>query len=291
MPPFNPPEALKTLENPSSVTEQIRTWKAQGETIGFVPTMGALHPGHISLIKAAADQCSKVVASVFVNPTQFNDPGDFQKYPRTLEEDARMLENAHCDLLFAPTVDGIYPEVMKGGENMDFGYLETILEGKYRPGHFKGVGQVVKRLFEIVEPDKAFFGLKDYQQFMNIKSLVKQYKLPVELVGMPTIREEDGLAMSSRNKRLSPEARRNATEISRVLFTIRDEFNSRGIDDWKKWAVDSLSALPQCKVDYVEFAHKENLNLLTDSNSPEDLVVLVAAFFGDVRLIDNLELR
>lgn len=193
---------MKTLENKQNLELEIKTLKKAGRSIGFVPTMGALHSGHLSLIESAKSQCDVVVCSIFINPTQFNDAKDFDRYPRNYNDDAELLKSVNCDILFLPSVKEIYPdESFK--LNIDFGFLETVLEGKYRPGHFKGVGMVVKRLFELVNPDHAFFGLKDYQQFMVIKKLVEIYQFPIQLHGMPTIREKDGLAMSSRNKLLN----------------------------------------------------------------------------------------
>jgi pantoate--beta-alanine ligase len=194
--------------------------REEGLSIGFVPTMGALHPGHLSLVEKAGQETGVVVVSIFVNPTQFNDKGDLERYPRDLQRDVDLLTPTSCQLIFAPETDEIYPE--PDTRQFNFGALEQVMEGKFRPGHFNGVAQVVSRLFDIVQPDKAFFGLKDFQQLAVINEMVRKLNLPVEIVPCPIVREADGLAMSSRNMLLSSDQRKNAAHISSTLFEARN---------------------------------------------------------------------
>ncbi|MBA3970581.1 MAG: pantoate--beta-alanine ligase, partial [Bacteroidetes bacterium] len=216
---------------------QLNSIRKQKRIIGFVPTMGALHQGHISLVDAAKRECDVVVCSIFVNPTQFNDLSDLEKYPRTLESDCKLLESANCDILFAPPTLEVYSEAeleLKRnkiedkswtlGKNVDFGALGGVMEGEQRPGHFNGVAQVVSKLFRIVEPNKAFFGQKDFQQLAIIRSMVKQLEMPVEVISCPILRESNGLAMSSRNERLTKKERELASIISQTLFTIKEYY-------------------------------------------------------------------
>lgn len=289
MPPFNVPEALKILEKPEEIDAFTASARAAGKRIGFVPTMGALHEGHLSLISRALCECDVVICSIFVNPTQFNDPKDYERYPRVMEEDVKMLEKVGCHAVFAPSEKVIYPDDSFKLQ-IDFGYLETVLEGKHRPGHFKGVGMVVKRLFEVVKPDKAFFGLKDYQQVMVIKELVRLYSIPVEIVGMPTIRENDGLAMSSRNRLLSPQERQTALHLSRILREAKAAYGKMPIAAIKSNALSQLEALPEVKIDYFEIADGNTLQSIQSPNESKNPVALIAAFVGKVRLIDNMGL-
>lgn len=194
---------MKVIYTKNELFSLIEGYKKEGKCVGFVPTMGALHNGHLSLVKACKNSCDIAVTSVFVNPTQFNDPEDLKRYPRTPEKDAELLKTAGCDLVFMPSVEEIYPE--KDTRKFDFGYLETVMEGAKRPGHFNGVGQVVSRLFDIVQPHKAFFGMKDFQQVAIIKNMVNQLKYNIEIIPCPIVREESGLALSSRNALLKEE--------------------------------------------------------------------------------------
>jgi len=263
-----------------------------GKKIAFVPTMGALHEGHISLLEAAQhpDTCS--VFSIFVNPTQFNDPADFRKYPITIDQDIYMLEKADCDILFLPSVDEIYPDGTSQIAQYDLGYLEEILEGKFRPGHFQGVCMVVHRLLSIVNPDQLYLGQKDYQQCMVIRRLL-------ELTGMagstslhlsPTLREADGLAMSSRNRRLDEADRKTAAAINKTLSGIKQGLNKGPLEMLIKDANDRLIAAG-FKVDYVEIADASSLLPVRNWDGSQHLVALVAAFLRDVRLIDNMKLN
>jgi len=278
---------LKILANSTILQEEINLLKTQGQILGFVPTMGALHEGHLSLIREASKRCDTVVCSIFVNPTQFNQKSDFERYPRVLEDDLVLLRTTNCHLLFTPSEKTIYPDSASKTE-IDFGYLETVLEGKFRPGHFKGVGMVVKRLFECVQPHKAFFGLKDYQQFLIIKELEKKFQFGIDIVGLPTIREKDGLAMSSRNRLLNPEERKQALVLSHVLNYCKENYHRLSIDEMKKYAVLKTGECPLAKPDYFEFADAETLRLMNTKEDSANPVVLMAVFIGNVRLIDNV---
>ncbi len=263
--------------------------KIKNKRIGFVPTMGGLHPGHISLINIGKNQDDIIVSSIFVNPTQFNDPEDFKKYPITLEKDIMMLENAGCNVLFIPPVEDIYPKGTTALKHYDLGFLETVLEGKFRPGHFQGVCQVMHRLLEIVLPSNLYLGQKDYQQCMVIKRLIELIRLDnlITVNVCSTIREEDGLAMSSRNTRLSPEDRIKATTISRALDYIKDKLkpgNTKTIKDSAK----QMLLQNEFRIDYVEIADANSLVLIEDWDGKRKVVALAAAFLNNVRLIDNM---
>ena len=261
--------------------------KKKGKIIGFVPTMGALHPGHISLINASKKKDSLTVCSIFVNPAQFNNPADFDNYPSTIEKDIDELEKAGCDILFLPSVNEMYPAGTTHTETFDLGYLETVLEGKYRPGHFQGVCLVVNRLLEIIPAHQLYLGQKDYQQCMVIKKLIalKGFKTAINIC--PTLRETDGLAMSSRNMRLNIEQRKQALEIFKTLLFIKNNLKP---GDLKKLKQDATKNLTEAgfKVDYVEIANTENLDLVEHWDGKQKTVGLVAAFLGEVRLIDNM---
>lgn len=257
---------------------------------GFVPTMGALHQGHISLIESARSENDLVVCSIFVNPTQFNDPKDFQNYPITIENDIDLLEKAGCDALFLPAVEEMYPAGLENKKTYALGYLETVLEGRYRPGHFQGVCQVVHRLLTIVPADRLYLGQKDFQQCMVIRKMIELENLPIETVICPTLRETDGLAMSSRNMRLDKEAREKAVEISRTLLHIKSSLKAGDLSELKTAAVEQLNRTG-FKTDYVEIADADTLELIGRWDGKQKLVALCAAFLGEVRLIDNMLLQ
>jgi pantoate--beta-alanine ligase len=258
--------------------------------VGFVPTMGALHEGHISLVERSRQDNSITVCSIFVNPTQFNDPKDFEKYPITIEQDLQRLEQSGCDLLFLPSGDEIYPNGLPTTETYELGIIETILEGKYRPGHFQGVCMVMKRLLDIVRPDNLYLGQKDYQQCMVIKKPIRDFFPSTQVDVCPIIREPDGLAMSSRNKRLDNEARKQAPAIYRALKKIGENIGAQTLQSLKTAAAEDLED-QGFKVDYVEIADAATLQPITDWNRKQKSVALAAAFLGDVRLIDNLKLN
>ncbi len=258
-------------------------------TVGLVPTMGALHAGHISLVEQAVKENKSVVVTIFVNPAQFNDPKDLERYPRTLSNDLKLLEKTGCKLVFAPSVKEIYPE--DDNRKFNFGMLETIMEGKYRPGHFNGVAQVVSRLFEMINPDKAYFGLKDFQQLAVIKSLVQQLQLPVEIVPCRIIREKSGLAMSSRNEMLSAEERKNAALISETLFKAKELSEQKSVQELAEWIWLTINKNQYLTVEYVEIVDDENLQHVENWNEKNTKVVCVAVYCGKVRLIDNIVLN
>jgi pantoate--beta-alanine ligase len=264
--------------------------KKMGATIGFVPTMGALHDGHISLIINSRMHNTVTVSSIFVNPAQFNDPKDFENYPVTMDTDINLLEKNGCDVLFIPSVNDIYPHGFNNLPGYPLGYLETVLEGKYRPGHFQGVCQVVHRLLNIVQPHNLYLGQKDYQQCMVIKKLIELAGLEINVTIGPTLREDDGLAMSSRNMRLNEQERKQAVKISEVLLFIRNNIKAGYIDDLKERAVQYLSA-EGFKVDYVAIATTDKLELLEYWDGKQAIVALAAAYLNDVRLIDNMLLN
>lgn len=274
----------------------IRKWhevqhKKPGK-IGFVPTMGALHIGHLSLIESSKSKNQATVCSIFVNPTQFNDGKDFVKYPVTLEKDISMLETAGCDVLFLPSVKEIYPIGLKKSRNYELGYLETILEGKFRPGHFQGVCDVVQRLLDIVQPHNLYLGQKDYQQCMVITRLIeilkKDKKINISIC--PTLRENDGLAMSSRNMRLTEQDRKTAGTIYKSLQLVKEKIQP---DNLVELQLEARSMLENAgfKVDYFEIVASKDLSQLTKWDGKQKLVAIVAAFINEVRLIDNLILN
>lgn len=276
---------MKIFERKADLNQYIEDAKFDGKSIGFVPTMGALHAGHLALVSEAGKQCDIVVASIFVNPIQFNNKEDLKKYPRTFESDREMLEKTGCDVIFFPSVEEMYPEEVE--EKYNFGALETVMEGAARPGHFSGVAVVVKRLFDLVHPDKAFFGKKDFQQLAIIRALTKQMGSPIQIVGMDTVREADGLAMSSRNRRLSAQEREQAVELSQALNFIKQNKNNFTLVQLEAKAREKLSG--NFRVEYIQIVDGHSLQSITDWSQSNYPVVCAAAFLGDVRLIDNLE--
>lgn len=249
--------------------------------------MGALHNGHLSLIKASKEKTDITVCSIFVNPTQFNDPSDFQKYPKTIENDILLLEQNKTDILFLPSTKEIYPQDWQK-RNYNLGYLETILEGKYRLGHFQGVCEVVHRLLNIIQPDELFLGQKDYQQCLVIKRLIELENLPVNENIVPTIREDSGLAMSSRNLRLSTSAKEKATAIYNALKQIKNDFGKKDIATLEQQATEKILANGFDKIDYVEIADVETLQPISAYTNSQKAVALAAAYIDGIRLIDNL---
>lgn len=271
----------------ADLKEALEHEKKAGKRIGFVPTMGALHEGHLSLIREAKALTDIVVCSIFVNPTQFNDPKDFEKYPITIKEDILKLNSVDTDILFIPSVAEMYPEGVKGMHlHYDFGYLETVLEGAFRQNHFQGVGIVVHKLLDIVQPHDLFMGQKDFQQCMIIKRLLEITGISSKLHISPTLRENDGLAMSSRNMRLNQTERQTAAQISRTLTYMKENIKQIPFDVLKQNAGKQLQDAG-FQVDYVEIADTDNLQLL-DQPIEQEMVMLVAAKLGEIRLIDNM---
>lgn len=262
----------------------------QNKPIGFIPTMGALHQGHLSLIQKAAQECQLTVVSIFVNPTQFNDPSDFEKYPVTLDQDIQLLSQVKTDVLFLPSVKEMYPNGTGNLTNFDIGYLDTILDGKFRPGHFNGVCNIVETLLLAVEPDKLFMGEKDFQQCLVVKRLLELMKSSIQLVSCPTRRENNGLAMSSRNERLSKSAREKASAIHYCLQSIREEMNKRSFDDLQSHYSNYLNS-NGFETEYLLLADANNLQMLDEFDTSKKMVVLIATKIEGVRLIDNLRIN
>ena len=271
----------------TEIRNHLLKLKNRGDTIGFVPTMGALHQGHISLIVNSRQKNTITVCSIFVNPTQFNVKKDFDNYPTTIEKDIDLLENAGCDILFFPDVQEMYPDGTHTRLLYNLGYLETVLEGSYRPGHFQGVCRVVHRLLAIIPCHELYLGQKDYQQCMVIKKLVELKNIKTKIIICPTIRETDGLAMSSRNLRLSAAGRQSAIKIFETLSFLKTNIKPGNLQELKSAAVKDLTAAG-FKVDYVEIANAGDLELIARWNGKAKLVALIAAFKDDVRLIDNM---
>lgn len=275
------------FKQPADLFSFILKKKRDKIITGFVPTMGALHPGHIGLVKKARLENGLVTCSIFVNPTQFNDPKDFEKYPATIEKDIFSLEKAGCDVLFLPTVPSMYPSGLNRLVTYDIGHLETIMEGKFRPGHFQGVCQVVHRLLEIIVPDQLYLGQKDFQQCMVIKKMIANDHMDTQTVICATQREADGLAMSSRNTRLNEQDRKTAPAIYEALLFIKSNLKKLSIEQLKE-RVKARLIKKGFKVDYVEIASADTLTILNKWDGKTSAVALVAAFLNDVRLIDNL---
>ena len=280
---------MKVIHTIKDLQTELSELKAQGKKVGLVPTMGALHAGHASLVKRSVNENDVTVVSVFVNPTQFNDKNDLVKYPRTLEADCKLLEDCGATLVFAPSVEEMYPEP----DTRQFGYapLDTVMEGAFRPGHFNGVCQIVSKLFDAVKPHRAYFGEKDFQQLAIIREMVRQMKFDLEIVGCPIVREEDGLALSSRNARLSSDERENALNISRTLFKSRTFAATHSVSETQKMVEDAIAAAPGLRLEYFEIVDGNTLQKIGDWNETSYAVGCITVFCGEVRLIDNIKYK
>ena len=267
------------------------TLRSKGLSIGFVPTMGALHKGHVSLVERSKTECNVVVVSIFVNPTQFNNPADLQKYPRTPTEDIDMLYSAGADILFMPDVSEIYPSGLKIQNPFNFGKLDKVLEGQFRPGHFDGMSQVVRRLLDIVQPNKLFLGQKDFQQYIIVRRMLELMGSNIKLEMSRIVRENDGLAMSSRNTRLSPSDRLLAPQIYEALQEARNRVGSSGPREIQQLTLRRLKTEPRFNVEYVEVVDGDTLLPVVDFRDSNFIVALTAVWLGDVRLIDNIILK
>ena len=261
----------------------------KNQSIGFVPTMGALHNGHISLVKRCVEENDICVASVFVNPTQFNDKSDLERYPRTPEADCAMLQEAGCDVVFMPTVAEMYPE--EDTRQFNFGSLETVMEGKYRPGHFNGVAQIVSKLFDAVMPHKAYFGEKDFQQVAIIRAMVKQLNYPIEIIACPIIREESGLAMSSRNTLLTDEQRKKAALIAQVLTKSTTFAHEKTVAETIDWVIRQFDGDDTFRMDYYEIVDGDSLQPISSWDDSQFIVGCIAVYCGKIRLIDNIHYK
>ncbi len=254
--------------------------------IGFVPTMGALHEGHLALVRRAIAENPVVVVSIFVNPTQFNDPDDLKRYPRILDDDLKLLKSTGCQIVFAPQPEEIYPE--PDTRKFDFGLLEHAMEGKHRPGHFNGVAQVVSKLFDLVKPQRAYFGLKDFQQLAIIRRLVKQLNLPIEIVPCEIVREKSGLAMSSRNSLLSDKERKEASLIYQALIRAKELVNEKSVQDIEKWVRETINNSLLLNVEYFEIVDNDTLQHVENWTEKRNVTGCIAVSCGNIRLIDNI---
>ena len=281
---------METSIRRQALSELLNKARLSGKTIGFVPTMGALHKGHISLVERALKENQVVVASIFVNPTQFNNKNDLINYPRALESDSLLLKNSGCDILFLPDVLEMYPNGLQEPlQEINLGGLDRTMEGANRPGHFAGVIQVVKKLFDAVGICRAYFGEKDFQQLAIIRKMVKEWKLPVEIIGCPIVREPDGLAMSSRNVRLNPDERKIAPLISQALFKAKELWKEHSVDEIKKTVAAIIDSQKSLRLEYFEIADAENLQPVRERQK-KNSVACIAVHLGNVRLIDNVVL-
>jgi len=279
---------LEIFKTKTALRAFLEPLKASGLKIALVPTMGALHNGHISLIKLAQQNADVIICSIFVNPTQFTDPKDLEKYPRPIEHDLAMLEEAGCNGVFMPDVKEMYPE--KEDWHIDLGKAEFLLEGEFRRGHYQGVTQIVNKLFDAVKPDVAMFGQKDFQQVLMIKNMLKHFNLPITIITCPIIREEDGLAMSSRNIHLSEKDRKNALVLSKSLQFVIDHFNEYSLSQLEEKAKALYAGIEGVELDYFTIANGETLEP-AKSKEEGNLVALVAAKVGTTRLIDNMIIK
>ncbi len=280
---------MELIQTIHELRAKLDVLRGEGKTIGLVPTMGALHAGHASLVKRAVAENDVVVVSDFVNPTQFNDKNDLAKYPRTLDADCRLLEACGVTFVFAPSVEEIYPEP----DTRTFSYapLDTVMEGKYRPGHFNGVCQIVSKLFLIVEPTRAYFGEKDFQQLAIIREMVRKYPFSLQIVGCPIVRETDGLALSSRNARLSGEQRMQALQISKTLFASVDYAKVHSLAETKAFVEKGIEDAEGLRLEYFEIVDGNTLQPVSSWDESGYIVGCITVFCGDVRLIDNIKYK
>ncbi|WP_233861781.1 pantoate--beta-alanine ligase [Tenacibaculum piscium] len=281
---------MKIYKTKSALKEYLASLKKADTSIGFVPTMGALHQGHLSLIKKSKQHNAITVVSIFVNPTQFDNQEDLAKYPKTIDQDIALLESVDCEVLFLPSVAEIYDDNITA-DAFNFDGLEHQMEGKFRTGHFDGVGTIVKSLFEIVTPNTAYFGKKDFQQLQIIKKLVKKYKIPVKVKGCAIFREEDGLAMSSRNSRLSEEYREVAPFIYRTLKKAKKKFGTKNAEQLTKWVDKKFKKHPLLVLEYFTIADEKTLETVKNKETNCQCRAFIAVFAGDIRLIDNIRLK
>ena len=280
---------MKIIHTISELQAELSALKAQGKMVGLVPTMGALHAGHASLVERSVAENDVTVVSIFVNPTQFNDKNDLLKYPRTLEADCELLQSVGAMIAFAPSVEEVYPEP----DTRSFSYapLDTVMEGTFRPGHFNGVCQIVSKLFDMVQPHRAYFGEKDFQQLAIIREMVRQMNYPLEIVGCPIVREADGLAMSSRNTRLSVEERTTALNISRILFESQEYAKVHTLAETKSFVEEGIAAIEGLRLEYYEVVDDRTLQTVREWDEAEGIVGCITVFCGDVRLIDNIRYK
>jgi pantoate--beta-alanine ligase len=281
---------MDVLRDIQGLKHYLSTFNQHEKSAGFIPTMGALHEGHLELVRASKKQNDITICSIFVNPTQFNNPEDLENYPRDTPSDLEKLKNVSCDAVFIPSVGEMYSEdhVL----NFNFGYLEEIMEGKFRPGHFGGVGLIVTKLFNLVKPTRAYFGTKDLQQLAIIKKLTKDLLFDIEIIPIKTVRESDGLAMSSRNKLLSKEERKQATDLYNSLTRAREKLNKQeSVISVKKYISDYFETESAIDLEYFEVVYTENLHNVSKIHKSDDVSLCIAGYLGKVRLIDNISLN
>ncbi len=278
---------MKIIHNINDLKSSLSNERGADRTIGFVPTMGALHDGHLSLVKQCKQENDVCVVSIFVNPTQFNDKNDLKAYPRTLEKDCELLKPIGCDYVFAPSEEDMYPE--PDTRIFDLGPVAEVMEGAHRPGHFNGVAQIVSKLFDIVMPDNAYFGEKDFQQIAVIREMAKQLGMRINIIACPIVREKDGLAMSSRNTRLTPEQRQIAPVIAHTLKESLNFATSKGVQEVKNRVIEILNETPCMRVEYYEIIDGNTLQPIKEWNDTDFPVGCITVFCGDVRLIDNIK--
>jgi len=279
------------IESVLLLRQHIRRLRQEGKRIALVPTMGNLHDGHMKLVDEAKASADVVVVSIFVNPMQFDRVDDLARYPRTLQDDCEKLNKRHVDFVFAPTPAEVYPQGTEGQTYVDVPGLSTMLEGASRPGHFRGVSTIVSKLFNLVQPDVACFGEKDFQQLAIIREMVRQLKYNLEIVGCSIVREEDGLALSSRNKRLSAEERENALNISRTLFKSRNFAATHTVSETQKMVEDAIEAAPGLRMEYFEIVDGNTLQKISNWEDTSYVVGCITVFCGEVRLIDNIKYK
>lgn len=280
---------MKVVNTIKELNELLEMYRGEGKAVGLVPTMGALHAGHLSLVKRAMAENDAVVVSIFVNPTQFNDKNDLKNYPRTLDADCVLLESVGATVAFAPSVEEMYPTA--DTREFSFGMLDKVMEGACRPGHFNGVAQIVSKLFYAVSPDRAYFGEKDFQQLAIIREMVRQLAFDIEIVGCPIVREEDGLAMSSRNTLLSEEERERALTISGTLFASVDFAKVNSLEATKAFVEDMINDTPGLELEYYQIVDGDTLQEIEEWSDSDYVVGCIALFCGNVRLIDNIKYK
>lgn len=280
---------MKIIQSVTQMSLAMQDLKRRGQSIGFVPTMGALHEGHLALVRKSLSENDITVVSIFVNPLQFNNPEDFLKYPKMPEKDRMMLELEGCDVLFTPVKDEIFPPDYD--HRFQLGFWDTVMEGAFRPGHFQGVARVVYRLFEIVQPHRAYFGLKDYQQFIIISKVVAPYFKDLKIFGMETVREKSGLALSSRNLRLTPQQYDQASQVPELLKKAAGMLGKIPLQEIRDWFKAELSKYNELRPEYLEFAHSDTLQPFAEGDDPSNYRIFVSFYAGDVRLIDNMAVQ
>ncbi len=280
---------MKIIQSVAQMSCTMQEYRSRDISIGFVPTMGALHEGHLALVRKSLLENNITVVSIFVNPLQFNNPDDFLKYPQMPEKDRMMLEQVGCNILFTPIKDEIFPSDFQ--KTFQLGFLDKVMEGAFRPGHFQGVARVVYRLFEIVQPHRAYFGLKDYQQFMVISKVVAPFFKDLKICGLETVRENSGLALSSRNLRLTPAQYHHATQVPGLLKIAAGMLGQKSPDEIRKWFEIELSKFSELRLEYLEFAHAETLHPFIEGDNITNYRIFVSFYAGDVRLIDNMRVE